>query len=202
MNWVEVVGYVASALVALSFAMRSVVKLRTVSLVGSAIFAVYGALIGAWPVVITNSIIALLNAWRLRVELAPEASSLKVVEIEPDAPFLRDYLAANLTDIHRSQPEFSIDAPYPFARLITRDGLPAGAFLARPLGDELEVALDYVTPAYRDSSVARWLFGPGKTTFTNAGVRRLVARASTSEHRTYLEACGFVPEGGSYVKQL
>ena len=50
MNWVEVVGYVASALVALSFAMRSVVKLRTVSLVGSAIFAVYGALIGAWPV--------------------------------------------------------------------------------------------------------------------------------------------------------
>ena len=111
MNWVEVVGYVASALVALSFAMRSVVKLRTVSLVGSAIFAVYGALIGAWPVVITNSIIALLNAWRLRVELAPEASSLKVVEIEPDAPFLRDYLAANLTDIHRSQPRITSISP-------------------------------------------------------------------------------------------
>ena len=202
MTWVEILGYAASALVVASFAMRSVVRLRTVSLVGSVTFAVYGLLIGAVPVVITNAAAALLNAWNLRRELAPAASSVNAVAIEPDAPFLVDYLTANLTEIHRSQPEFTLDGDYPFARLVTRDGLPAGAFLARPLGDELEVVLDYVSPAYRDSVVATWLFGPGSAVFTELGVHRLVARASTGEHRTYLEACGFCPEGGGYVKQL
>ena len=76
MNWVELIGYVASALVAVSFMMKSLVRLRWVSLIGSVIFALYGVLIGAWPVVITNSIVVIANAVRLRKEFG--AGSVKV----------------------------------------------------------------------------------------------------------------------------
>lgn len=202
MDWVDVVGYVASGLIAASLAMRSLVRLRLVSLVGSVAFVAYGALLGSAPVMIANAAAVLFNAWHLRRELSPAASAITAVPIDPDAPFLRDFIAANLPDIKRSQPDFSPDDDRPFARLVTRDGLPAGVFLARPLGDELEVTLDYVTPPYRDSRIARWLFGEGRRVFTDAGVRRLVAEASTTEHRTYLESAGFRPEGHRLVKEL
>ena len=201
-TWVEIVGYAASILIVVSLAMRSVVKLRFVSLVGSAAFVAYGALLGSVPVLITNAAAVAVNLWHLRRELAPAASAINAVPIEPDAPFLQDFLAANLPEIRRSQPAFSPTDDYPFARLVTRDGLPAGVFLARRVGDELEVCLDYVTPAYRDSRIARWLFGEGRAVFTGEGIRRLVATATTTEHRTYLEAVGFRPEGSLFVREL
>jgi len=45
MNWIELVGYVASAFVVLSFAMSSIVKIRTISLVGSVFYVAYGVLV-------------------------------------------------------------------------------------------------------------------------------------------------------------
>ena len=48
MNWIELVGYVASAFVVLSFAMSSIVKIRTISLVGSVFYVAYGVLIGLY----------------------------------------------------------------------------------------------------------------------------------------------------------
>ncbi len=201
--WVEGLGYLASALCVLALGMRQVVRLRTISFMGGVVFVVYGLLIGSWPVVITNGAIAVLNVWRLRQELsAPAASDIAAVPIESHHPFLDDFLRTHLSDIQRSQPEFTLDAEPEFARIITRHGLPAGIFLGRPQGTELDVVLDYVTPRYRDSRSGRWLFGDGRTTFTAAGFRRLVASPTTYEHRSYLEALGFVPEGTRMVKEL
>lgn len=201
MTWVDAVGYLASALIVASLAMRSLVKLRTISLIGSLVFVAYGLIIGAWPVVITNGIVAVINIVHLRRELSAQPS-VTAVAIEKDAPFLTDYLAANAVDITHSQPEYHPSPHDTFVRLLTRDGLPAGVLIAEPAGKELLVKLDYVTPAYRDSQGARWLFGPGKNTFTGAGFTRLVATAHTSVHRNYLEMIGFRAEGGSFVLDL
>lgn len=201
MSWVEIVGYVASALVAASFMMKSLVKLRWVSLIGSSIFVVYGILIGAWPVVITNAVVAVANIVRLRKELGA-ASAYTAVPMQPDAPFLKDYLGANASDIATSQPDYHPSAKDTFVRLVNREGLPAGVLLGEPSGKELLVKLDYVTPAYRDSKSATWLFGPGRSTFTDEGFTRLIAHAHTSVHRNYLELVGFRAEGNAYVLDL
>lgn len=42
MNTYELVGYIASALVAMSMLMTSILRLRIVNLVGSTVFGVYG----------------------------------------------------------------------------------------------------------------------------------------------------------------
>lgn len=201
MNFIDVLGYVASVLVVVSLAMKSVVKLRTLSLVGGIVFTVYGVLIGSWPVAVTNAAVALVNIWHLRRELSP-ASPMGVVAIERDAPFLNDFLGANAVEIQVSQPEYHPHPKDSFVRLMTRDGLPAGVFIAEPSGKELIVKLDYVTPAFRDSQIAKWVFGPGRRTFTDAGFSRLVADAHTTVHKHYLEFVGFHREGQAYVLDL
>ncbi|WP_232549455.1 hypothetical protein [Propioniciclava soli] len=201
MTGIDIVGYLASALIVASLAMRSVVRLRTVSLIGSIVFVIYGVAIGAIPVIVSNAAIAVINVWYLRRELTP-ATQMAAVPVAHDEPFLRDFLDANAIEITNSQPDYHPSPRDSFVRLLTRDGLPAGVFMAEPVGNELLVKLDYVTPAFRDSRVAAWLFGAGRSTFTEDGYERLVAHAHTTVHRTYLEMMGFHREGTAYVLDL
>lgn len=151
--------------------------------------------------ILANGAIALINVWYLRREFAA-STPIAAVPIEAEAPFLRDFLDANAIEITNSQPDYHPSPRDSFVRLLTRDGLPAGVFMAEPAGKELQVKLDYVTPAFRDSRIARWLFGAGKATFTEQGYERLVANAHTTVHRNYLEMVGFHREGGVYVLDL
>lgn len=61
----EMLGYSASVLVAISLMMQSVVKLRTINLVGAILFSVYGVVIGAFPVAFLNGFIAIVNIYYL-----------------------------------------------------------------------------------------------------------------------------------------
>lgn len=53
-HWTDYLGYLASVLVAISFVMKSIRKLRFVNLVGGVCFVLYGIMIHAWPVVLIN----------------------------------------------------------------------------------------------------------------------------------------------------
>ena len=52
--FLEIFGYIGSALILLSMMMTSVEKLRWFNISGSVISMNYGALTGAWPVVFLN----------------------------------------------------------------------------------------------------------------------------------------------------
>lgn len=202
--WVAAAGYLAFVLVVAALITRQVVRLRVLWLAAGAALVLYGIGLGQAPVALTGIALAVANLWRLGRELGRTgpAPEIAAIPIEPQHPFLQDFLRGNLADIQRSQPGFSLDDEPEFVRLITRNGLPAGVFIARPLGDELDIVLDYVTPRYRDSRSGRWLFGEGAATFTSAGFKRLVAAPVTYEHQTYLEQLGFRPEGSKLVKEL
>lgn len=197
----ELVGYLASALIVTSLAMTSVVRLRVISFVGSVTFVVYGALIGAWPVIVSNAIIALINVWHLRRELGPR-QDLGMVEVHHEDPYLTDFLRTHLDDIHRSQPGFTSAHLDDVAFVLTREGLPAGALLGRKDGRDLHVDLDYVMHAYRDSRIGRWLYADRAGALRGKGIRRVVATAETDVHRRYLQAMGFAPDGDRWVREL
>ncbi|HSL56488.1 MAG TPA: hypothetical protein VK866_01470 [Acidimicrobiales bacterium] len=198
---VELIGYAASALVVLSLAMTSVVRLRAISFVGSLTFTVYGALIGSVPIVITNVAIALLNVWFLRAELGG-GRDLGASVIDADAPFLADFIRFHRDDMRRFQPTMSIPDHDAFALLLLRDGLPAGALVGKRHDHVLEITLDYVMSAYRDSRIGGWLFGPGADVFRDQGFTRLETRPGDDTHRDYLETVGFRPEGSVHVLDL
>ncbi|MFN3257087.1 MAG: hypothetical protein ACE37B_15475 [Ilumatobacter sp.] len=219
----ELVGYLASALVVTSLTMTSVVRLRIISLVGSVTFVVYGVLIDSVPIIVTNALIACINVWFLRKEFAPDSDrgvGLGASRIRIDSPFLRDFVAFHLDDIHRFQPDFTLPAdrdasgdrdpagagagdhgdhvagsadraPFAESWLLTRDGLPAGLLIGRRVGTTLTVDLDYVLGPYRDSRLGQWLFGPGAGVFRHDGIDVLRSHGSTDTHRKYLERIGF-----------
>ena len=195
LSGVELVGYLASALVVLSLTMTSVVRLRMVSLAGSTTFFVYGTLIESAPIMITNGSIALINVLFLRKEFAsggPHGRGLGVSHIRPDSPFLADFVAFHLIDIHRFQPDFHLPTGDDVVTLLlNREGLPAGLLIGRRHGSTLTIDLDYVLSPYRDSRLGRWLYGPGADVFRADGIDQLRSTGTTDTHRKYLERVGF-----------
>jgi hypothetical protein len=205
LSTVEVIGYLASALVVVSLSMTSVVRLRIISLVGSVTFVVYGVLIDSAPIIITNASIAAINVWFLRKEFASGTSGgvdLGVSHIRPDSPFLHDFVQFHLHDIHRFQPDFEMPTGDDLLTLLlTRDGLPAGLLIGRRRDSTLTVDLDYVLGPYRDSRLGRWLYGPGAEVFRADGITAVRSAGSTDTHRRYLERIGFHPtDDGDFLE--
>jgi len=63
MNAVEWFGLVASVIVAYSLMLKDMLKLRWWNLIGAVMFAVYGALIGALPVLVLNVFISIADIY-------------------------------------------------------------------------------------------------------------------------------------------
>lgn len=79
MDYIELIGYLASAFVLLSFVMKEMTKLRIVNIVGCAFFITYGVLLLSWPIIITNTAIVVVNVYYL-VKTRRESNNLKTVE--------------------------------------------------------------------------------------------------------------------------
>ena len=65
-SFTDIIGYIAMALLLISFLMKDVKKLRIVNSIGCAFFVVYGfLLVTSWPIIITNSAIISINLYYL-----------------------------------------------------------------------------------------------------------------------------------------
>ena len=65
LNWIEIIGYMASAMVAVSLMMKNIVSLRWLNSIGCMLFVIYGSLINAWPVAGMNAFIVCINMYYL-----------------------------------------------------------------------------------------------------------------------------------------
>lgn len=63
--YLEIFGYIGTALVVISMMMTSVTKLRIVNMSGSVVSAIYAGICGTWPVVVLNVSLFLINGFRL-----------------------------------------------------------------------------------------------------------------------------------------
>lgn len=64
-DWIEVTGYVASVIIAVSITMSSIVKLRLLNLLGALLFGTYGVFIASTPVALVNYFISVVNIFYL-----------------------------------------------------------------------------------------------------------------------------------------
>ncbi len=61
-SFTEIIGYLASLVVLLSFLMKDVTRLRMVNIVGCSLFTTYGVLLGfSIPIIVTNVAIIIIN---------------------------------------------------------------------------------------------------------------------------------------------
>lgn len=193
----ELLGYIASGVIVISLMMTSLLRLRIIGLVGASLFAIYGYLVDAFPVVVTNLVILGLHVFFLWREWNDD-EYFTLLEVRPDSHYLEQFLSFYRDDIRSLQPSFAHDPqPVGLALFILRDMVPAGLLLGRA-GPEgvLDVDLDYVAPKYRDLKTARFLFRHNRQEFAERGIGTLRARAETDVHRSYLRRVGFAPVAG------
>lgn len=189
----QLLGYAASVLIATSLLMRSIVRLRIINLVGAATFAVYGFLIGAYPVGFLNLMTASINIVQL-IRLRRRREIFRILEISPRSEYLRYFLDFEQRDIRRFFPRFEFDQESTdVVVFVLRDLIPAGLLLGAIRGDVLEVRLDYAVAQYRDTKIGRYLFHDRVDFFRGRGIREIVSPADSEAHAAYLKQMGFVP---------
>ena len=64
--WVEVFGWIGSALLVVSLLQGRMLSLRIINSVASAMLVVYNILVETWPMVGMNAAVILINAWHIR----------------------------------------------------------------------------------------------------------------------------------------
>src|SRR5512142_2274541 len=198
----QLLGYAASILIAVSLLMRSIVRLRIVNMAGAATFSLYGFLIGAYPVGLLNLLTTCINAVQL-VRLQRRTEIFRVLEIAPDAPYVRYFLEFEEKEIRRYVPQFRYDPEQQrFVLLVLRDLVPAGLVVGKLEGTTLCVDLDYVVAQFRDLKVARFLFVDQAEYFRQHGVREIVSPADTPEHAKYLAKMGYKPASDGRMYRL
>ncbi|MCM2316027.1 MAG: YgjV family protein [Thermoanaerobaculia bacterium] len=194
-HWLQLLGYGASVLIAISLMQRSVLRLRLINLAGAATFAIYGFLIGAFPVGILNTMTASINIYQL-IRLRRRKEIFRILEVKPDSTYLSHFLEFERKDIGRFIPEFRFqrDATN-IVIFVLRDLMPAGLLLGELKGEKLFVHLDYAVAQYRDLKIGNFLFVEQAEFFRARGVKEFISPAGVDEHPKYLERIGFRPVG-------
>ena len=195
---VEIIGYIGSALVLVSFLMASVVKLRVVNAIGSGIFAAYALIIHSYPTMIMNICLVLINLyylWKLR----NSEPNYRLLRVSPQDGYLAAFLEHHKADIAACFPGrrwdvYALDRAY----LVSHGDETAGVLMGTTESGTLRIALDYTTPTYRDASVARYLLDHLREEEYS------VLRYENAEpaHLAFLKKMGYSEQNGAYELSL
>ncbi len=187
----EIIGYVASLLVAVSLMMSAIIKLRIVNMIGAFTFSVYGVLIGSVPVAAMNAFIVLINIYYL-IKLYRDKEYFQLLNVNKESKYLDAFLRFYKEDILNYQPDFDFKQDYNFSLFVLRDMVPAGLILGnRDEKGVLKIDLDFVIPNFRDFKIGEYLFGEKISYFKGQNITGILAASGNSDHNRYLEKTGF-----------
>lgn len=197
------IGYIASAVIAVSMTMSSIVKFRLINLFGASLFCLYGIFIGALPVALLNGFVVMVDIYYL-FNIFSRKEKFEILEVRNDNRYMLRFLKFHDAQIQRFFPGFSyVPASDAISFFILRDLAVAGLFLGhRKEGGNLVVDLDYVIPEYRDFKNGKYVYHRLKGEFVKAGINRIVARCNSRAHRKYLMKIGFatLPDGTCEIR--
>ena len=196
----ELFGYLGSFLVLISMLMTSVVRLRVINLIGSAVFTAYAILIRSYPTALLNGCLVIVNVYHLLKLRKKTGGSYELQRLKAGEGFALWMIRQYGDDIAKYFPGFDQEvAAEAEGFAVFYENQAAGLLLGRQEGTDFHTLLDYTTPAYRDCSVGAYLYGE----LTECGVKRLFCAAHSPEHVQYMEKMGFVKqEDGQYMKEL
>ena len=197
--YLELFGYLGTALVIISMMMSSVVRLRIINILGGIISLIYAIFTNTMPVVVLNATLITINTVQV-IRFYRCRTPFSVVPVHRGDAALSRLLSVAGKELERYFPNAREDIERASdAYIVFQATAAVGVFVGEREGDAVRVFVDYVLPAYRDLSVARYLF----PRLREAGVRRLVASADTlPEHEKYLNKMGFVLCGDTRVLTL
>ncbi|WP_036963449.1 hypothetical protein [Promicromonospora kroppenstedtii] len=205
--WLEIAGWVGSALVVLSLTQARVFRFRWLNLTGSLIATTYNAILGIWPFFAMNAAISLINIYWLRrlTRERHDAAVYEVVEVAPDDAYLLHVLRTHAADIAGFAPGF-VAQPEPgeqrSAFLVQRGDETVGVVEVRDAGNGAGVVeLDWVSKRFRDLTPGEFVYRRSGI-FAAKGFDRVVVPHAAQGEQAYLRGVGFRPEGDTWVREV
>jgi hypothetical protein len=201
-------GYIASAFLAYSLLITNALKFRWLNLTGCLFFIFYGILIEAFPVILANSILFVINLYHL-VRLYISKESFEMLPFEEEGILLTKFVEFYKKEISDYFPQFKFEAAKnKISFVVIRDLVIANLFVARITenGDAL-VEINYTLNQYRDYKIGRFIFEREKEFLISRGVKKIVyENMQNKNHIRFLKVMGFqnnLEKGKhSWVKKL
>jgi len=201
-SFYELIGYAGSILVAISLMMKSLVRLRTINMIGAGVFIIYGLLIGAIPVVFLNGLILCVNVYNLW-RMGRQKDYFTLMEVRAESTYLNHFLDFYRKEILEFVPTYLFKTRSDqLVLFVLRNMMPVGVLIVKPEDDSASIFLDFVIPGYRDFRAGKFLFEQSSDFFRQRGIQRLLSDPGNPRHETYLKRMGFQLKDGSYSLEL
>ncbi len=194
MNTTEIIGYIGSLLVAVSLSMKSVWRLRWINLFGSSFFAIYGYLIGALPILIVNSYIAIMNVWYI-VDYSRNAACLSFDSVKSlGENYFQRFYNFYEDDIRAFFPEVSFnELTEAETSILFRNMIPVGIFSIHSASEgRAKIIMDYLVPEFRDFRFGKFIYMKKSYVFRDRKINILEANTEIKAHKDYLIKLGFM----------
>lgn len=207
MTTIQIIGYIASVIIAIGMLMSSIRLLRWINFFGAMLFSIYGFLIKAYPVGILNGFISLVDIYFLTT-MYLQKDLFRVLPVRGDNKLLLEFLEFYKNDILKFFPDFIYNAEKnKYSFFVLRNMAIAGVILASDYEQNtLRIYLDFAVPQYRDYKIGKFVYNNYIEKFKEDGYKLLIAFPSRKIYKKYLQRMGFVYANhngkNAYVKNL
>jgi len=205
---VLIVGYTASLLLAISLLVNNDLKFRWLNTLGCIAFIGYGILIHAFPIILTNSILLLINLFYL-IKIYRTHEDFELIEFKGEEKLVHKFLSFHQSDIQAYFPEYrQEETGNNINFVVLRDLVIANMFVAELTEDGTAIVkINYTVPRYRDYKVGKFIFDRENKYLVSKGVRRLIYQSVfNKKHEKFIKVMGFKKEKINdsllFVKQL
>ena len=204
--FIPLIGYAASILLAISLLVTNDLKFRWLNTLGCVCFIVYGIFIHAFPIILTNSILFLINLFYL-IKIYNAKEDFELIEFKGGEKLVYKFLYFYKEDITKYFPAYVHDENENNLKFVVlRDLVIANIFVARlDNNGSAFVELNYTVPKYRDYKVGEFIFISEQKFLISKGVHSLIYKVVTSkQHEKFLKVMGFkkTDDTPSYSKHL
>jgi len=199
-GWLDALGWVGSVVLVASLLQAQQVRFRAINLLGCVILITFNWLLGVWPQVGMNFVLAGINVYFLHrlISTRHDARQYQVVPVRNDDAFLDHVLRVHADDIEKFNPGFHwAGGQGRYAYLVLTGDDLVGVVLLRAVDETTaQVELDYVTKPYRDFTPGEFVYRASHL-FTDRGFRRVLA--PPGQIAPYYDRIGFKKVGDSHV---
>ncbi len=186
-------GYLASLMLIISLVVNNEIKFRWYNAAGTIAFIVYGVLLDAIPVLLTNAILLVINIYYL-YKIYKRKENFDLIVFTGNEMLANKFIAYYRKDIQAYFPDFKEeDLTNNLNFVVLRDLVIANMFSAHiDEAGTATVALNYTLPRYRDFKVGRYIFEKEKHLLLSKGIQRIEYKGLQHPgHRKFLEVMGF-----------
>lgn len=197
--YLEIFGYIGTALVILSMMMTSVLKLRIINMCGGLISLIYAICVPTWPVVVLNACLISINFVQT-VRQLKKKEDVVLIPVGENDPTAKHLFAIWQKDAQKYYPDLNLKEINREEVHILYVGEEAVGFLVGTRNGELfSLSTSYLIPSYRTAAMGERIFAA----LREEGIHTLTSCEfyNKAPYR-YLRRMGFEVRDGLLAKQI